>query len=90
MLDSRASEWVASMSCVAIRGDAAHCCAYILCPPLTVTSAAPMKSAGLKYLFSQAKRAGLDLAPLGAKMMEELMSKFAGGNLPPPAPLEAD
>jgi hypothetical protein len=49
-----------------------------------------MKSAGLKYLFSQAKRAGLDLAPLGAKMMEELTSKFAGGNLPPPAPLEAD
>jgi hypothetical protein len=57
-------------------------------------------------LFPQAEKAGLDLAALGEKMLarkEELMSKFAGGNLPPPetrsftghklvqaAPLEAD
>jgi hemerythrin superfamily protein len=59
-----------------------------------------------KTLFPEAKKAGLDMQALGAKMMErkeELVSKFAGGNLPPPetrsftghklvqaAPLEAD
>ena len=59
-----------------------------------------------KSLFPQAKKAGLDLQALGAKMLarkEELVAKFAGGNLPPPetrsftghklvqaAPLEAD
>jgi hemerythrin superfamily protein len=59
-----------------------------------------------KKLFPQAEKAGVDLKALGAKMMErkeELVSKFAGGNLPPPetrsftghklvqaAPLEAD
>jgi hemerythrin superfamily protein len=59
-----------------------------------------------KSLFPEAESAGLDLRALGAKMMErkeELMAKFAGGDLPPPetrsftghklvraAPLEAD
>ena len=59
-----------------------------------------------KTLFPQAQKAGLDLAALGEKMMarkEELVAKFAGGNLQPPetrsftghklvqaAPLESD
>ena len=40
-----------------------------------------------KALFPAAQKAGLDMQALGAKLMErkeELMSKFAGGNLPPP------
>ena len=40
-----------------------------------------------KSLFPQAEKAGLDMAALGAKMLarkEELVAKFAGGNLPPP------
>jgi hemerythrin superfamily protein len=40
-----------------------------------------------KNLFPQAKKAGLDLAAIGAKLLarkEELVAKFAGGNLPPP------
>jgi hemerythrin superfamily protein len=40
-----------------------------------------------KNLFPKARKAGLDMQALGAKMMErkeELLSKFAGGNLPPP------
>jgi hemerythrin superfamily protein len=40
-----------------------------------------------KSLFPQAQKAGLDMAALGAKMLarkEELVAKFAGGNLPPP------
>jgi hypothetical protein len=38
-------------------------------------------------LFPQAEKAGLDMAALGEKMLarkEELLGKFAGGNLPPP------
>jgi hemerythrin superfamily protein len=40
-----------------------------------------------KSLFPQAAKAGLDMGALGEKMMarkEELVAKFAGGNLPPP------
>jgi hemerythrin superfamily protein len=40
-----------------------------------------------KTLFPQAQKAGLDMAALGERMLErkeELMVKFAGGNLPPP------
>ena len=59
-----------------------------------------------KTLFPEAKKAGLDMGALGEKMLarkEELVAKFAGGNLPPPetrsftghklvqaAPVEAD
>jgi hemerythrin superfamily protein len=38
-------------------------------------------------IFSQAKKAGLDLDALGARLMtrkKELMAKFKGGHLPPP------
>jgi hemerythrin superfamily protein len=40
-----------------------------------------------KTLFPAAQKAGLDMHALGAKLTErkeELVSKFAGGNLPPP------